>query len=44
MKLDCSKIDGEENDAEIRRFRRKTKKKLKLGEMFKIYNEQGYQI
>ena len=39
MYLDCSKCqeDGE-NDLDLRRFRRKVKKKLRLGENFRIYN------
>jgi len=39
MNLDCSKCqeDGE-NDLDLRRFRRKVKKKLRLGENFRIYN------
>jgi hypothetical protein len=39
MYLDCSKCqeDGE-NDLDLRRFRRKVKKKLRLGENFRVYN------
>ena len=39
MYLDCSKCqeDGE-NDLDLRRFRRKVKKKLFLGENFRVYN------
>lgn len=39
MYLDCSKCqeDGR-NDLDLRRFRRKVKKKLRLGENFRIYN------
>jgi|LauGreDrversion4_2_1035121.scaffolds.fasta_scaffold35523_1 hypothetical protein len=40
MYLDCSKCqeDGQ-NDIDLRRFRRKVKKKLRLGDNFNIYNQ-----
>jgi hypothetical protein len=40
MYLDCSKCqeDGE-NDLELRRFRRKVKKKLRIGDNFRLYNQ-----
>jgi len=43
MMLDSSKC-SEDNDLELRRFRRKVKKKLRMGDQFRLYNQQGYPI
>jgi hypothetical protein len=47
MYLDCSKCqaDGASgDDQDLRRFRKKVKKRLRLGDGFRVYNQQGQLI
>lgn len=41
MTFDCSRCTGED-DSELRKLRRRVKRRLKLAEPFRIFNNQGY--
>lgn len=44
MQMDCSKCLQNGDDSDLRKFRRKVIEKLKVGENFRIYDENGVSI